>query len=168
MKRCVSSQRLKRFFLKLQQMTIVMRPSCWHKNFGPNGLSAPTQGLCLNFFSSITTDFNISSALRWAIQDQWSSGFSIFQVPVFVYRTYRTYIHQCPDLVSGLKHAIGPYCGIVWVLFSMKICTKSRNLGWKQRTFQQNQRFFGTRNWETNASQVRMSFAQLHHDVMNI
>ena len=29
-----------------------------------------------NFFSSITADFNISSALRWAIQDQWSSGFS--------------------------------------------------------------------------------------------
>ena len=55
-------------------MTIVMRPSCWHKNFGPNRLSAPTQGLCLNFFSSLTTDFNISSALRWAIQDQWSSS----------------------------------------------------------------------------------------------
>ena len=33
-------------------------------SFGPNGLSAPAQGLCLNFFSSITTDFNISSALR--------------------------------------------------------------------------------------------------------
>ena len=30
------------------------------------------------FFSSITTDFNISSAFRWAIQDQWSSGFKIF------------------------------------------------------------------------------------------
>ena len=59
-------------------MTTVMRPSCWHKNFGPNGLSAPAQGLCLNFFSSITTDFNISSALRWAIQDQWSSGFTNF------------------------------------------------------------------------------------------
>ena len=29
----------------------------------------------LNFFSSITADFNISSALRWALQDQWSSGF---------------------------------------------------------------------------------------------
>ena len=27
----------------------------------------------LNFFSLITADFNISSALRWAIQDQWSS-----------------------------------------------------------------------------------------------
>ena len=28
----------------------------------------------LNFFSSITAEFNISSAIRWAIQDQWSSG----------------------------------------------------------------------------------------------
>ena len=27
-----------------------------------------------NFFSSITHDFNISSALRWAKQSQWSSG----------------------------------------------------------------------------------------------
>ena len=44
-------------------------------NIGPNGLSAPAQGLCLNFFSSITADFNISSALRWAIQNQLSSGF---------------------------------------------------------------------------------------------
>ena len=55
-------------------MTIVMRPSCWHKNFGANGLPAPAQGLCLNFFPSVTTDFSISSALRWAIQDKWSSG----------------------------------------------------------------------------------------------
>ena len=47
-----------------------------HQNFGPNGLSARTQGLCLNFFSSITADFNISSAVRWAIQGQWSSGFN--------------------------------------------------------------------------------------------
>ena len=23
---------------------------CWHKNVGPNGLSAPAQGLCLHFF----------------------------------------------------------------------------------------------------------------------
>ena len=55
-------------------MTIVMRPTCWHQNFVPNGLSAPAQGLCLNVFSSITADFNISSAIRWAIQGQWSSG----------------------------------------------------------------------------------------------
>ena len=70
---------LKRFFLNLQQMSIVMRLSCWHKNLGPNGLSALVQGLHLNFFSSVTADFNISSALRWAIQDQWSSGFCILQ-----------------------------------------------------------------------------------------
>ena len=58
-----------------QLMTIVMRPFCWHKNFGSNGLSAPAQGLCVNFFSSITADFNIALAFRGAIQDQWSSGF---------------------------------------------------------------------------------------------
>ena len=72
--RCVWSQRLKGFFVNLQQMTIVMRPTCWHQNFGPNGLSAPAQGLCLNVFSSITADFNISSAIRWAIENQWSSA----------------------------------------------------------------------------------------------
>ena len=38
-------------------MTIVMSPSCWHQNFGFNGFSAPTLGLCLNFFSSITANF---------------------------------------------------------------------------------------------------------------
>ena len=74
---CSSTNEVKRFFLNLQQMTIVMRPSYWHQNFGPNGLSAPAQGLCLNFFSSLTTDFNISSALRWVIQAQWSSGYLI-------------------------------------------------------------------------------------------
>ena len=67
--------RLKRFFLNLQQTTRVIRPSFCHKKFGLNELSAPAQGLCLNFFSLITADFNISSALRWTIQDQWSSVF---------------------------------------------------------------------------------------------
>ena len=33
-------------------------------NFGPYGLCAPALGICLNFFSSITAYFNISSALR--------------------------------------------------------------------------------------------------------
>ena len=72
-------------FLNLQQMTIVIRHSCWYQNFGPNGLSASTLGLCLNFFSSITADFNISSALRWAIQDQWSSGSIFFQSLCFFF-----------------------------------------------------------------------------------
>ena len=59
-------------------MTIVIRPSSWYQNFSPNGLSAPTLGLCINFFSAITADFNKSSSLRWAIQDQWSSGLILF------------------------------------------------------------------------------------------
>ena len=58
---CIKSEVEEILFLNLQQMTIVMRPSCWHKKFGPNGLSAPAQGLCFNFYSSITADFNISS-----------------------------------------------------------------------------------------------------------
>ena len=32
--------------------------------------------ILLNFFPSITPDFNISSAFRWALQDQWYSGLS--------------------------------------------------------------------------------------------
>ena len=36
--------------------------------------SKTLRGIFLSFFSSMTTDFNISSALRWAIQDQWPSG----------------------------------------------------------------------------------------------
>ena len=39
-------------------------------DLGPNH----SDSTFLNFFSSITTDFNISSALRRAIKDQWSSG----------------------------------------------------------------------------------------------
>ena len=32
--------------------------------FSANGLSVPSQGLCLNFFPSVTGDLNMSSALR--------------------------------------------------------------------------------------------------------
>ena len=39
-------------------------------DLGPNHLHS----IFLNYFSSVTADFNISSAIRWAIQDQWSSG----------------------------------------------------------------------------------------------
>ena len=40
-----------------------------------NGQSKSLRFNILNFFSSITADFNISAALRWAIQDQLSSSF---------------------------------------------------------------------------------------------
>ena len=42
-------------------------------DLGPNHLHS----IFLNFFSSITADFNTSSAIRWAIQDQWSSGYQV-------------------------------------------------------------------------------------------
>ena len=84
---------------EMQQMTIVMRPSCWHQNVGPNGLSAPALGLCLNFFSSITADCNISSALRWAIQDQWSSGYKRS------WEIYRFYIYTSIYLLI-LQHPL--------------------------------------------------------------
>ena len=49
--------------------------------------------------------------------------FSIFRLPVLPNHTRRTYVHQGRDLITGLKHAISPYCGIVWVLFySPVIC----------------------------------------------
>ena len=56
-KMCLKSE-VEEILFKLA--TIVMRPSCWHQNFGPNGFSGPTLGLCLNFFSSIMADFNMS------------------------------------------------------------------------------------------------------------
>ena len=37
-------------------------------------LAIHLDSIFLNFFPSVTADFNISSALRWVIQDQWSSG----------------------------------------------------------------------------------------------
>ena len=55
MKRCVWSQRLKNSFWNLQQITKVMRPSCWHQNFGPNGLPGPAQGLysCIKSWKNV-------------------------------------------------------------------------------------------------------------------
>ena len=44
-------------------------------DLGPNHLHS----IFLNFFSSITADFNTSSAIKWAIQDQWSSGFFSYE-----------------------------------------------------------------------------------------
>ena len=46
--------------------------------FWPKWVDCPCPMAMFYYFSSITTDFNISSARRWAIQDQWSSGFNIW------------------------------------------------------------------------------------------
>ena len=51
---CIKSE-VEEIFLYWQQMTKVMRPSCWHQNFRPNGLSAPAQELytCIKSWKSV-------------------------------------------------------------------------------------------------------------------
>ena len=97
--------------------------------------------------------------------------FWIAKTPIFFHfptpNFCRTGTHS--TVITVLKQAISPYFGIVWVLFynisrfSMNICTKSRNLGWKPWKFQQSRRCFGSRNWGTDANHVRMG---LHKCVM--
>ena len=67
---------------------------------GPNHLHS----IFLNFFSSVTADFNISSAIRWAIQDQWSSGvcFVIPQLICFAENIYWL-SHEMKCITMGWK-----------------------------------------------------------------
>ena len=51
------------------------------------------------FFSSLTTDFNISLALRWAIQDQWSSGIFCLKNLEMTYATKKE-LDRCRYLAS--------------------------------------------------------------------
>ena len=75
--------------------------------------------------------------------------------------TRRTYIHPF-DLDYWAKTRYQPifrhFLGAVlqYLAIFYKICTKSRNLGWKPRKFQQSRRCFGSRNCGTDASHVRM------------
>ena len=50
-----------------------------------------SDSIFVNFFSSLTADFNISSALRWALQDQWSSSFSVILLFYLLFR-YEAFI----------------------------------------------------------------------------
>ena len=93
-------------FLKMQQDSD--KAFLLISKFGPNGSSAPTLGLCFNFFSSITADFNISSALRWAIQDQWSSG--IFILPEYGQR------QSCRVRPLQISHGSSSIVGIILLL----------------------------------------------------
>ena len=52
-----------------------------------------SDSIFLNFFSSITADFNIFSALRWAIQDQWSSVFFRVVVEQYPHPTHQWMTH---------------------------------------------------------------------------
>ena len=60
-KMCIKSE-VEEIFFKLATNEHSDKAFLLTSTFCPNGLSAPVQGLCLNFFSS-PADFNISSAL---------------------------------------------------------------------------------------------------------
>ena len=70
-------------------------------DLGPNHLHS----IFLNFFSSITADFNTSSAIRWAIQDQWSSVFFLHEM-----------LSMCID--SGYLVGTTPHTVFFWLFWN--------------------------------------------------
>ena len=76
-------------------------------DFGPNH----SDSIFLNFFSSIIAYFNISSALRWAIQDQWSSGYLNFITEEILCRCVST-IRTAITAPSHVLIFSGSYCYI--------------------------------------------------------
>ena len=69
-------------------------------DLGPDHLHS----IFLNFFSSITADFNISSAIRWAIQDQWSSGFLIYPSEIRVVSTGENLLYARKICLLLIRH----------------------------------------------------------------
>ena len=65
-----------------------------------------------------TGDFfpNITS-FSYFLDRQNPDFFSIFQLPIFARPVPVELMFTRSTLISGLKHAICPYFGIVWVLF---------------------------------------------------
>ena len=62
-KMCIKSE-VEKIFWNFQQMTKVMRPFCWHKNFGPSGLSAPTRALYMCIYKIIVNFVQNASPLK--------------------------------------------------------------------------------------------------------
>ena len=77
----------------MHQITIVMMPSHWPQNFGPNGLSAPAQGLCTCTWIKSWKNVHKSEsrAIFWNMQ------------PVMkVIRPFCLHQNNCPGLLSLL------------------------------------------------------------------
>ena len=98
--------------------------------------------------------------------DRQNPDFFQFPTPNFCQTgTRRTYVHPF-DLAYWAKtcyqpifrHCLGAVLQYLAIFYEslLEICTKSRNLGWKPRKFQQSQRCFGSRNQGTDASHVHM------------
>ena len=95
-KKCIKSRGWRDFFLNLQQMTKVMGPSCWHQNFGPNGLSAPAQELCtcIKSWANMHTFREKNYFLKRATSDQSDKTF------LFPSKTLsRRVVSSCPGAI---------------------------------------------------------------------
>ena len=80
-------------------MTKVMRPSCWHQKFGPNGLSAPALGLCTCIKSQKTVH-----------KIRGHSFFLNMQPVIKVIRPFCLHQNKCPQVLSLLALGLS-----VWV-----------------------------------------------------
>ena len=94
---CIRSK-VKEIFLKL--VTKVMRPSCWHQNFGPHVLSAPAQGLC----TCIKSWKNMHKIKRHSRAIFW-----IMQPVIKVIRPFCFHQKLSPMVVSSCPGAIHVY-----------------------------------------------------------
>ena len=84
------------------------------------------------FFSNITS-------FSYFLGCQNPNFFSIFQLPIFAEMYRPNLCSPMSTLITGPKYAISPHisalfgcCFTISSNFLWKICTKSRNLGWKQ------------------------------------
>ena len=129
MKKIWKKSDFKEVFLKLATNNRSDKRFVLTSKFCPFRLSAPAQGLCFNFFSTITADFNISSALRWAIQEKWSSGWN--DDPRLIWTIFMTGSDLFLMLLYGwqlIEH---------WVLLYFQVCFNSaypQHLGGRYRT----------------------------------
>ena len=93
-------------------------------DLGPNHLHS----IFLNFFSS-AADFNTSSAIRWAIQDQWSSGIirDLQLGLVILAKTVNTYLEglDCLEKIFAYPLKISVYSKYNILYFSRLYLTLS-------------------------------------------
>ena len=111
-------------------MTIVMRPSCWHQNFGPNGLSAPAQGLFSNDDPELTltifmtgSDLFLMLLYGWQLIEHWV----LLYFQVCSYSAYPQHSGE-PYRTNGLLVIT---CWLVWTrtnLICQKLCCKRDKL----------------------------------------
>ena len=115
-KMCI--KRLRRFFLNLQQMTILMRPSCWHQNFGLGGFSAPVQGLCTCIKSWKTVHKIRGQSYFWNMQP-------VIKVMTFLLASKKLsprFVSSCPGALYTMQSGDLAHLGMNLVFLRWRKC----------------------------------------------